>query len=259
MKFEDVIIIMRDLNVMHVKVIDTQNKRVIDFMEETSVDNTIAKLQGYMGLLSSYGRLTFIGATDAIKKQNWRDAYTWIVTFNGTSAEAPKVNQGVGSFQPMPGYISQNEAALMAQLSALQLQLNFQKQIADLERKLTVPAQEGENMLEKHLPMLGMFMDIDETKMANMMKMAQIQGMMKGSQMPSQTQGIAGPFTGVNQGTQTKIEVTEQEKAQVAEFNKEIDLLSEKASLEKLITLVKGLNANPGFVDMALTFINQPK
>lgn len=262
MKFEEVIKIMTDLNVMHIKVLDTNGKRVIDFTDEQSTENTVNRLKEYLPILSGYGRVTFIGGTENIKKANYKDAYNWVVTFNGSNDVSTQNNanhQNNNNYTPK-GFVSANEANLMAQLQVLTMQMSFQKQIADLEKKFSLPTAEPD-MIDKYLPMLGMFVDIDDKKIANVMKLAQMQGMAKGTpQLPAQTQstGMAGTFTGTTKDG-TKVEITEQEKVQIDTFNKEIDLLSEKASLEKLTELVKALNSNPAFIEQALVFMNLNK
>lgn len=262
MIYDKVLDMMKDLKTCHVKVYDTNNKRIYDCVDETSVENTIDKLNNCLPQLQSYGKVIFHAATEGIKKQNWKDCYVWPVTFNGVATNTSNENQHQNNnFRQPNGFISQNEATLMAQVKAMEIQMQFQKQIDAINLRLL--DQNKESPYEKFLPLIGLIpgFEITDEKIGGMMKLAQIQGMTKGNQMqPIQTPtAIAGVNTGVQSESGAKIELTEEEKKQVEIFNAEIDKLSEKSSMEKLTALVQALNNNPAYIDMALTFMNNNK
>lgn len=240
---------MKELNTPYLKIIDTSGKRVYDILDQSSAENTINKLNDFLPTLRSYGRLNFIAATEAIKKQNWKDAYNWTITFEGVAL--PQNQNQTQNINPSKGFVSHNEASLMAQVQAMQMQMQMQKQIDEIKNLLGAKTQE--QPFEKYLPMLGMFVDITDEKIANMMKLAQIQSIGKG--FSNNQTGIAGP----QEQTVKKVELTEDEKKKVDHFNAEIDKLSEKTSLDKLTALVEALNQNPAYIDLALNFMNSNK
>lgn len=265
MNFEQAIKTMRELNAPHVKVIDISGKRIIDFTDEPNVEATIIKLNDFISTLRTFGRVNFIVATDSIKKQNWKDAYHWQVTFDGIAATPQNNNANNNNFRVPAGYISEREAILTAQLEALKLQMNFQKQIDELTTKLATPKKEPG--FEKYLPMLALIpgFELTEDKIMNMMRLSQMGNMMQPmtiptqqTQQPQQTNAMAGLPSGKD-ANGNAIELTEEEKKQVEELNNNIDALSEKVDMQTLINITKAFNEDPQKIELAKMFLNNNK
>jgi hypothetical protein len=253
MQYNDAIKLMKELDTPHVKVVDTSGNRIYDCTEESSVENTIAKLNAFLPTLKTYGRVNFIAATDTVKKQNWKDAYKWSVTFDGSTDTNVQPNQNNQVQGIKQGYISEREANLMAKLEAMNLTMEFQKKIDELEKKISGTGSEDkiEKYISKYLPILGAFVKIDDEKIGNMMKIAQIQGM----QAPAQ--GMAG--LNVIQNPKPVIQQTAEEQKQVAEIISEMDKLEQKVSIDKILLLLKGLNEKPEFAEQAINFMKMSK
>lgn len=233
MTFDDAIKLMEDGKYTHLKVVDTDGRRVLDLEGETNT-TLIEKLKPYQNILSSYGKVKFILATDSIFKQNWKDAYNWTVTFTGANA-TPQINtQQMGGFGS--GMVSQSEALLMAQLAGMQKQLEFNEKFAELNRK--IDATKNNSPYDKYLPLLGMFTDIDEQKLKNMMLLSSISG---GGQNFQQINGL-------NDATKHVVG-TDEEKKLVEEVEKELEKLTEKVHISSIHEFLKALNDNPTFLD----------
>lgn len=260
MTFEEVKHIIKQLNVVNVKITDTNGKKVMQFFDELSPENLIAKLDGFAPTLQTYGRLTFIGATAAQFKQNWKDCYQWPVVFSTIPAHLTSTNEPQKINQ---GYVSHNEATLMAQLAGLQMQMDFNKKIADLEKKIDGGKEkesQWERVIDKYFPMVAPQFGITMSpeQMDSAMKYYQMQAMMNGKMMPPvQNNGMAG--LNIQTNTNPSIQQTEEEKQTEDEIVKELTALSEKTSDQKLLTLIKALNNNPAYVDMAINFMNTTK
>lgn len=246
MTFDNALKLMADQSITHVRVMDTNNKRVLD-IDGGSVEDAVQKITEHKAILSTYGRVNFLCATDSIRKQNWKDAYSWAVTFTGSNEQAPKHDPGIGRIPS--GFVSQNEAMLMAQLQALTIQMDYTKKMSELEAKFTLAQPKNEGF-EKYIPMMGMFMDIDQTKMQNMMMLMQMQTAMNGKQ-PA---GISGLFTPENTAAPAQLQTTDDEKKLLEDINNNMEALSEKVSLDKINQLLKLLADKPEYADMALNF-----
>lgn len=251
MQFDEAIQLMKELKTPYIKVSDTSGNRIFDVTDEQSVENTIDKLKTYLKTIRSLGAVIFVCATETCKKQNWKDAFKWRVTFEGVIQTETKPENNNHAHR---GYISQSEANLMAQVQVLQMQMQFNAKLEELNKKIEGNDKPDriERIIDKYAPIAGAFFNITPEKYENMAKIASIQGMMGGSN----SKGIAGVNPTANNVTQQSVELSPEEKKQVEDFNNEIEKLSEKTDLEKLTALVRGLNANPGYIDMALGFMN---
>lgn len=237
MTFNDAIELMQDGKYTHLKVIDTDGKRVLDLDAETNT-SLIEKLKPYRNILQTYGKVKFMLATDSIYKQNWKDAYNWTVTFSNDATQqhnTPQINSA-----PPSGYISQNEAALMAQLAGLQKQIELDQKFNELTKRLDQNTNKKSDGFEKYLPMLGLFADIDENKMRNIMLLSSMQN---ATAAPS----INGLPT--QQPNQNTVAGTNDEQKTVAEINKQMELLSEKVSLNAILQFLTVLNQKPQFLE----------
>jgi hypothetical protein len=253
MQYNDAIRLMKDMDALHVKVVDTGGKRVYECLDELSVENTIAKLNAFLPTLKSYGKVNFIAATEGIKKQNFKDAYHWPVTFDGSTDTNVQTSQNNSTQGVKQGYVSAKEAELMASIERLTLMNTYDKKLADLEAKISgKPEDRIEKMISKYLPILGAFVKIDDEKINNMMRIAQIQGM----QAPQQN-AIAG--LNIQQNPKPQIQATAEEQKIVAEIITEMDKLEQKVSVDKILLLLKGLNEKPEFAEQAINFMKMSK
>lgn len=254
MQFKEAKTLMKELNTPHIRVIGPDGKRIYDLFNEVSVENAIAKLESLLPTLRTYGRVNFIAGTDAHKKQHFKDAYQWPITFEGGNDAIIQPGGDNAYTGIKTGYVSKLEADLMAQVSTLNLQINFQKQIDDLNAKITGATKEDkwEKLLDKYLPMAGLVFKIDDDKIAQMSKIASLQAM--GNQNQAGINGLS-----IQQKPKELIQGTEEEKKLVAEIITEMDKLEEKITAKKILALIKGLNEKPEFADQAITFMNMNK
>lgn len=256
MTYEEVKNHIRELKVLHVKVIDVQGKKILEFIGELSPENLINKIDCFQSSLQSWGRVTFIAATETQYKQNWKDCFQWPVVFNAAVVTTNNHSPQIGA---MPsGFISQSEAMLMAENAKLKLEMDFNKRFSDLEAKINgKDSKEGdiERLFDKYghfiLPKLGINMAPPTPSADELVKLYHYKAMMEGNN------GMAGLYSGTKNGA--KVEATEEEKKQIAEIESELDKLSEKTSVDNIRDLIKGLNENPQFIPMALQHFNSNK
>jgi hypothetical protein len=246
-KFDELIEFLRKQNMPYVKISDLAKKRVVEYLEDDNVENTIAELQRIKPTLASYGRLNFKCADEKQKTAKWNDPFCYVVDFMQGSTHIER-SENLGG-NPPRGYVSEREAALMAELSTLNLSMQFQKQFDDLKKQI-----DGSNngdplqMLYKFLPIAPLFIK-DPTKLDAMAKMA---GAMNGNnqntfQIP---QGLAGNTSTIH------TQMTEQEQKQKMQIiGQGIDALIAHVGIEKVEKLIVGINAKPHLVDTALTFL----
>jgi hypothetical protein len=238
--FEQAIDLIQEFNTPYIKVNDAQGKRLFEIQDSDNVGNTVAKLESYKSMLATYGRVHFRAATEVIKKQSYKDAYEWVVIFSGPIAT--NNNQSQINNMPAMGYISLDHAHLMAEVKGMKDSFELQKQMFELKNQIANSNKpEG---IEKYLPMLGMFMDVDPAKMQNMMMFANLQNSMNGNVIPS----IAGNFK--REENKIELQGTEAEKNVMQSITDQMDKLSDKVQLESIDKFLKALNANPGFITM---------
>lgn len=260
MNFEEVKQFIKQLNVTSVKITDTNAKKIIEFLDEVSPENLIAKLENFIPTLQAYGRVTFVGANAAQLKQNWKDCYQWPVIFSGITT--PVTTHTVDTGQTQRGFVSHNEAALMAQLAGLQIQMQFMEKMAALERKIeggTGKESQFERIADKYFPIVGPMLGfkLDKEQIESAMLYHNMQNAMSGKQVVAQQNGINGLNTQTN--PTTSLQLTEEEKKTEEEIVKELTMLSSKTTDQKILALIKGLNQQPGWIDMAINFMNQNK
>lgn len=233
MNLQDAITLIGDRKVLHLKVVDTDGKRVMD-LDGSNSDDLIAQLQQYENILKSYGRLKFVAGTEAILKQNWKDAYCWNIVFSGATPQSPTPIPLLGAVPP--GYISAREAELLAQVKELGLKAEYDKRFADLEKNLEKKLEDrSDDGFMKYMPMAGLFMDLDEKKVSNMMALAGLQNAMSGKP------GLAGPPAPT---THTTVEEAEL----IQNINKEMEQLSTKVDVKNIYEFLKVLNEKPEFL-----------
>lgn len=257
MTFDEVKKCIVDFKVQNIKVVDINGKKIMEFTQEHSPENLVSKLESYLTTLQSYGRLNFICANETQYKQNWKDCYNWTVVFGGS------ITPTIIPEQPKQqiGYVSQNEAALMAQVQTMQLQMQFFEKIKELEAKLNAPKENDyERLIDKYFPLIAAKLGItfDAESMNQMMGMYQLQNAMKGNANPMVQQNNSN--NGINGiKHEPTIHQTEEEKQVEQEIVNEMLALSQKTSDQNILALLKGLNAQPGYIDMALNFIKPKK
>jgi hypothetical protein len=236
MNFDDSIKLIGDQKLNHLKVLDPEGKKVFDLHGSTP-DDLISQLQSYENILRTYGRLKFLAATEGIYKQNWKDALTWNIVFGNTPV-SPSPAPLAGAVPA--GYISASEAALMAQVKELTLQSAYDKRFAELEKKIEEKDNSG---FEKYMPMAGLFLDLDEKKIQNMMALAGLQSAINGKG------ALAGP---------PQVQTTVEEAELIQNIQKEMEQLSQKVEVKTIYEFLKVLNEKPEFMktltQMAQTF-----
>lgn len=233
MIYEDVIKLMRDRNIPHIKIIDAAGKRITELTEFENVEATISWLDENRSMLESHGRIKLIAADDKIKASNWQKPYEWNVTFTGS-----KQNNDVQHHGRIPqGYISGTEASLLAKFEALQQQIKHDREMNEIRMKL---ADNDKNDPFKYLPILGIFMDIPDEKLNKALKMAQIGQAMNGKQV-----GIAGAAEPAQQTTVIKKEMSTEEAAKAAEqINAKIQSVANKIGVDNFAKLLDKLDAD---------------
>lgn len=245
MSFDEVCKMIVDFNVPYIKVNDINGKRVFQIDDCDTPQATCEKLKQYQAILATCGKITIIGATEGIKKQSWKDAYNWIVTFGVPSSTTAQTNMPL--INPMMnGYVSMDHANLIGKLAGLEQSFELQKQILELKNQIVMGAQpQG---FEKYLPMLGMFMDVSPEKMQNMMMFANMQSLMNGK-APAQLAGFEQ-----KKGEPNKVELkgTPEEVALMQSITVEMDKLSDKTSLANIDFLLKTLNENPAQIEILM-------
>ena len=242
MKFEQALKLIEEQNILFVKVEDFNKKRLVN-LDATTAPQLILKLQQYRDSLSGYGKVIFICADEKIKNSSWRDAYNWQVT---VSDIAPQTNLPLtGHGLVPPGYVSSLEATLTAELAALKLQTTFQKQMHDLEAKFTKPASAADDVF-KFMPLLGLFMDIDEKKMTQMMGLAHLSSAMNGTPAnTTQQTGINGLQEKKEAATGTTVETTKEEEEMLDKIENSIVELTGKVPMADILAFIEKLNQKP--------------
>lgn len=248
MIFEDTFKLIEDQKILHVKILDSQGKRIYD-IEEVSPTNVIDRLKEMKSVLSTYGKVNFKLATDAIYKQNWKSCFEWPVTFGGIAVNPNPINNGIG-FNIPEGYIPAQQALLLGELNSLKAKYDLEMRLKEMEYKIS-DANKPQGM-EKYLPMLGMILDIDPTKMQNVMTLASMQSAMYGGAMPSsQINGME------RKGNTVELKGTEEEKKLMQSITDEMDKLSNKVELQNIDKVLKALNNDPKLMDMAIMIAKQ--
>lgn len=238
MTFNDALRLIDDGNkYRYLRVFDTEGKRILDL----DADNNLLlreRLEQYRTILSTYGKVKIQIATESIYKQNWKDAFNWNVTFNESATQTPAINvPTLGG--PPAGYVSSNEALLMAQIAGLNKQMEFQLEMQKLRNEMSA-MKNGGGSFDKYLPMLGMFMDLDETKIKNMMLLSSMNG---GGFSQQHNTGINGP------PQQNSVAGTDEEKQTIENINKQLELLAEKVHAKSIEQFLVVLNQKPEFLN----------
>ena len=249
MKFEQALKLIEEQDILFVKIEDFNKKRLLALDAKTA-PQLVIKLNQYKDSLASYGKVIFICADEKIKNSSWRDALHWQVSVSDIAPQSnlPLPGQGVVP----PGYISANEATLQAQIAGLTMQMNFQKQMADLEKRVTKPASSADEIF-KFMPMLGLFMDIDQKKIEQMMGLASLSGAMNGNNTTQSNAGIAG--LNEKKKESATVETTPEEEAVLDKIDDEIIELTGKIPMEDVLVFIKKLNEKPELAKTLKTFL----
>lgn len=246
--FDDIKKLIDQMNIQNVRVIDLKDHKVFEYLGTSSID-VINGLEKNLNWLGSYGRCKVLGATDSQLKQSWKDCYKWDVVFNNMPSQQnnnqqPKHNPNQAFGVPQ-GYVSLEYAAMMAQIESLKASNEIK--LKEMEWRMQMHSQ-SQNDPMRFIPLAGMFFNIDEKKMANVMKIAQVQTAMNGGQ----NMGMAGL------GNTNPIATVEDQNELVTKIQDELTVLSQKVPLDVILKMVKGLNAKPdvkGTVDQLLMFL----
>lgn len=238
MNFTEAIKLIEEENYPHVRIYDINGKPIFD-VSENSGTAAAAKLKDKESILASFGRVNFQLATDKIKLQNWKSAYTWPIIFTATAAAAElkpaNQMQGLGN---NPNYVSKHEADLMSKISGLEMQRDYDKKLAELEKR--IDSSKKEEGLEKYLPMLGLFMDIDESKILKSLQLSQLMGAVNGQTVST---GIAG------QNNKTSVLTTEAEAKMHEAIENNINELATKVEMANILLFLETLNKKPELLD----------
>lgn len=247
MKFEQALKLIEEQDILFVKVEDFNKKRLLALDAKTA-PQLVIKLNQYRDTLASYGKVIFVCADEKIKNSSWRDALHWQVSVSDIQ---PQLNLPDSGNKVPSGYVSASEAALQAKLAEMNLKFELSKQMAELEKRVTKPASSADEIF-KFMPMLGLFMDIDEKKMTQMMGLAQLSSAMNGSGTAAST-GISG----LKEKTQeaATVETTPEEEAVLDKIDDEIISLTGKIPMEDVLAFIKKLNEKPELAKTLKTFL----
>ncbi len=247
MDFAKAIELLKDGNYTNVRVFDIGNKKILD-LEGASSELLIDQLEKYKDTMASFGKVTFHVATAAQKAQNWKDFFSWPVTFSGAAGN------NLPSPYPthMPGYISATEANLMAQLEGMKKENEFNKRFDELNKKL----DDKDNFVKYAplLPLLGLFIDIKPEKQAAMASLASLAGAMNNNNNTVQT-GI----NGLVPTNKAEVKGTAEEQAQIKSINDNLEKLSEKIPVASIEEFIRTLVEKPEFLTMLMTMSKQFK
>lgn len=248
MKFEQALKLIEEQDILFVKVEDFNKKRLLSLDAKTA-PQLVIKLNQYRDTLASYGKVIFVCADEKIKNSSWRDALHWQVSVSDIQ---PQLNLPVHSGGAPAGYVSATEAALQAKLAELNLEMKLNKQMAELEKRVSKPASMADDAM-KFMPMLGLLMDIDEKKMTQMMGLAHLSNAMNGTGTNANT-GIAGLADKKNE-TSATVETTPEEEAVLDKIDDEIISLTGKIPMEDVLAFIKKLNEKPELAATLKTFL----
>jgi hypothetical protein len=231
--------LIRENKTVCLKIDDLSRRHICEIINEAyTVEDTINALEAKKSMLSSYGRINITAANWNGHKGDWKKKFEWYVITDGINTPALIGNE-VGTTQR--GYISASEAALMAKYEALVIQSQFQKQIDEMNYKLS--GAKGESMAEmikSAMPFLPLFIN-DPNKLAAVANMA---GMMQ------QAQGMAG------KSPSFEVHQTEDEtQKQLNIISEHLNILIKEVGIDKVQRLVIGIAKKPNLVDTALTFL----
>lgn len=249
MKFEQALKLIEEQDILFVKIEDFNKKRLLALDAKTA-PQLVIKLNQYKDSLASYGKVIFICADEKIKNSSWRDALHWQVSVSDIAPQSNLPLPGVGVVPP--GFVSATEATLQAQLAGLKMQMDFQKQMADLEKRVTKPASSADEIF-KFMPMLGLFMDIDQKKIDQMMGLASLSSAMNNGTTQSNA-GISGLKEKKQEATAT-VETTPEEEAVLDKIDDEIIELTGKIPMEDILAFIKKLNEKPELAKTLKTFL----
>lgn len=247
MKFEQALKLIEEQDILFVKVEDFNKKRLLSLDAKTA-PQLVIKLNQYRDTLASYGKVIFVCADEKIKNSSWRDALHWQVSVSDIQ---PQLNLPITSGAPA-GYVSSSEADLRAKLAELNLEMRLNKQMAELEKRVIKPASAADDAM-KFMPILGLFMDIDEKKITQMMGLASLSNAMNGTGTNTTTPGIAGLPKPKQDGA--TVEATPEEQAVLDKIDDELEGLLEKIPSADFLALVKKLNEKPELANTLKTFL----
>lgn len=241
-KFKEAIEIIREQKCSHVKVLTLDKRRICEYSDEDSTtEGCISYLENKKSVLASYNLVNIFATTKKGADGNWTNAYNWTVKCDNNYDH----NHEENNTQHHRGYVSEREAALMRELDTLKLQVQFQKQIDELNAKLE-GKDDGDlfSNFDKLLPLLPLITN-DSGKIE---KVIQLAGVMNGGKQNSRA-GIAGK-------NEIKMERTEEEEdliLQRIELN--IKKLIKVCGSDKIDKLIQAASDKPSIVDTALNFL----
>lgn len=250
------------VNVHYIRVIDMRDHKIYEY-HGANPDDVKNNLEENRDLLSGYGRVKVLGATEAQYKQSWKDCYKWDVMFNAQSAALNKPSnpdpqpKGWGMNVPSD-YVHKDVLNLHLQLAAIQS--NQDRLNKELEFKMMMYQDEKKDPM-KYLPLLGMFLNVDESKIARAMKFAQLSSAIGGGSHAA----LAGPQQENKltiQGTMTDEEKVKAAEKEIEEYVPKIEAalqkLNKSVPLPKILETIEALNSRPdplATVNQLLSFI----
>lgn len=241
--FDAVIELMRKLNTPYIKISSLALKRIVEFVDSDNVETTIAEMQRFKPTLIGYGRVHIKAADEKIKTAKWSEPYVWTMDLsNGLQGQSES-----GTMQR--GFVSHNEANLMAELAAFKLQVKYDNDLRDLRDQLN--GKNNDNIfsqLKEMLPFAPIFIK-DQSTRDSMIAIAGAMGMMNNKTQP---QGMAG---GPGETTLHSQMTPQEEKEKLKLIHQKLGELISKVGIEKVEKLVVGISGKPEMVDAALTFL----
>lgn len=240
MTFEQAITAIEDQEILHLRVEDFNKKRILSLAAETPPQLSL-KLKEYKESLSGYGKVTFVCATEKCYNSSWRDALHWQVTFSGVSVQQNLLPNNTPHIPQ--GYVSATEALLQSKLAELTLKAEFEKRFAELEKKANAKPSAADEIF-KFMPLAGLFFDIDQTKMQQMLGLAQLSTAMNNPS--ANVNGMAGLGEKVQQSA--TVEATEAENETLDKIENQLVELTSKVSMDDILFLISKLNEKPELV-----------
>lgn len=236
MDFDQALIAVDDQKILAVKINDVNDKLMV-YLEDDTSPKLVEKIKTYRAMLLPCVKVKFICADAECIKSSWRGAAHWTVTFSSTvPTTTPHTNA-------MPsGFMSTSEALLHAQLAEMKSRYEYDKKLLEFKEKNAVKPSTADELF-KYMPMLGLFMEIDDKKIQQMMGLYQISAGMQGNGTPTQQTGISGPIK-----THLEKKGTPEEDKAAEDLIEQLDDLADKVPVSDLLILIKKLNEKPELV-----------
>ncbi len=243
MTFEQAIDLIEVQKILYVKVVDFNKNRILA-LEAATPGELQEQLRQYKDAIMHYGKVTFICADEKSHRANWRDALQWQVTFIGTVPT--QNNLGIGAMHTMPGMMTPEVYMLKTQLIELQQRVEWEKKFDELKRSLEGKGNNKKGQfddIQKLIPLLPLFMQIDPAKMEQITALGALSGVMNNPTPPVQQTAGMGSLK-----DNPQLETTPEEEKMLDDIEQGLVDLTGKVELTSIKNFIDTLNADPTLI-----------